>query len=164
MPLDLEALAAEYNSLSDDLFRSRAKLELLGKALYQTKLTATLSYDAGRVWPLGKVTLVVDGQPVFSADAPNASNDALPMYDGFVAPGRHKVALHVDCTSVGGGNLTYGAEGQFTVETVTDKTTQIRFTVDENGDGPQHLDQKKSGTFDVKVRADVKQLDKGKDR
>jgi len=46
--IDLEALAGEYHALRDELFRSRAKAEMVGKQLYKTRMVATFQYKAQR--------------------------------------------------------------------------------------------------------------------
>ena len=61
--------------------------------------------------------------------------------------------LGVECGAA--ANQSYAAEGTFTVETTTGKETRVQLSVDESGDGPQYLARKKTGTFDVRVRADV---------
>jgi hypothetical protein len=153
--LDLEALSSEYQQLRDDLFRARAKAEMVGKTLYKTRLVATFQYKAQRAWPLKKVTLKLDDQPVADQDAPNASDDPVKIFEGFVAPGRHKVSLRVECGATGDPNQSYTAEGSFIVEAVDGKQSRVKLSVDEVGDGPQSMAKKKEGTFDVRVRGDV---------
>lgn len=157
--VDLESLNAEYNQLRDELFRSRAKAHLLGDALFKTKVVATFQYKAQRAWPLKKVTLKIDDQPVFSADAPSTT-DPLKLYDGFAAPGRHTLSVRVDCGAVGEDRVAYGAEGTFLVDVPENKQTNVAFVVDESGDGPKKLAEKHEGTFDVRVKADVETVER----
>src|SRR5262249_50540408 len=151
-------LAAEYNQLRDELFRSRAKARLLGDALFKTKVAATLQYKAGRAWPLKKVTLKIDEQPVFSADAP-AAGDPIKLYDGFASPGRHTLTVHVDVGAVGEDRVAYGAEGTFVIDVPERKETRVLFVVDETGDGPEKLAKRREGIFDVRVKADVEPVE-----
>jgi hypothetical protein len=156
--LDLDQLSNEYNQLRDELFRSRAKARLIGDALFKTKVNATLQYKAARAWPLKKVTLRIDEQPVFSADAPSP-NDPIKLYDGFAAPGRHTLTVRVECGAVGEDRVGYGAEGTFVIDVPEHKETRVVFVVDESGDGPQKLAKKREGTFDVRVRADIEPVE-----
>jgi hypothetical protein len=156
--VDLEAIASEYHALRDELFRSRTKAEMLGTALFKTRLVATFQYKAQRAWPIKKVSLRLDEQPVADKDAPDAVNDPIRLFEGFVAPGRHKIALRVECGAAGDPHVAYAAEGDFVVEAVDGKQARVRLSVDETGDGPQSIAKKKEGTFDVRVRADVDQL------
>ena len=159
--VDLDALNNEYNQLRDELFRSRAKAHLLGDALFKTKIVATFQYKAQRAWPIKKVTLKIDDQPVFTADSP-ATQDPLKLYDGFAAPGRHTLAVRVECGATGEDRVAYGAEGVFVVDVAENKQSNVGFVVDETGDGPTKLAKKKEGTFDVRVRADVETVERTK--
>ena len=159
--VDLDALNREYNQLRDDLFRSRAKAHLLGDALFKTKIVATFQYKAQRAWPIKKVTLKIDDQPVFTADSPS-TQDPLKLYDGFAAPGKHTLAVRVDCGATGEDRVAYGAEGTFVVDVAENKQSNIAFVVDETGDGPQKIAKKREGTFDVRVRAELETVERTK--
>jgi hypothetical protein len=159
--VDLDALNREYNQLRDDLFRSRAKAHLLGDALFKTKIVATFQYKAQRAWPIKKVTLKIDDQPVFTADSP-ATQDPLKLYDGFAAPGKHTLAVRVECGATGEDRVAYGAEGTFVVDVAENKQSNVAFVVDETGDGPTKIAKKREGTFDVRVRADLETVERQK--
>jgi len=159
--VDLDALNREYNQLRDDLFRSRAKAHLLGDALFKTKIVATFQYKAQRAWPIKKVTLKIDDQPVFTADSPS-TQDPLKLYDGFAAPGRHTLSVRVDCGATGEDRVAYGAEGTFVVDVAENKQSNVAFVVDETGDGPEKIAKKREGTFDVRVRADLETVERTK--
>lgn len=159
--VDLDALNREYNQLRDDLFRSRAKAHLLGDALFKTKIVATFQYKAQRAWPIKKVTLKIDDQPVFTVDSP-ATQDPLKLYDGFAAPGQHTLAVRVECGATGEDRVGYGTEGTFIIDVAENKQTNVAFVVDESGDGPQKIAKKREGTFDVRVRADLETVERTK--
>jgi len=159
--VDLDALNAEYNGLRDELFRARAKSHLLGDALFKTKIVATFMYKAQRAWPIKKVTLKIDDQPVFTADSPS-TQDPLKLYDGFAAPGKHTLAVRVECGATGEERVAYGAEGTFVVDVAENKQSNVNFTVDETGDGPTKLAKKREGSFDVRVKADLETVERQK--
>ncbi|MDB4967312.1 MAG: hypothetical protein JWN44_3001 [Myxococcales bacterium] len=159
--VDLDGLNREYNALRDELFRSRAKAHLLGDAMFKTKIVAQFQYKAQRAWPIKKVTLKIDDQPVFTADSPS-TNDPLKLYDGFAAPGKHTLSLRVECGATGEERVAYGAEGVFVVDVAENKQTNVGFVVDESGDGPAKLAKKREGTFDVRVRADLETVERQK--
>ncbi len=159
--IDLDALNNEYNQLRDELFRSRAKAHLIGDALFKTKIVATFQYKAQRAWPIKKVTLKIDDQPVFTADSP-ATQDPLKLYDGFAAPGKHTLAVRVECGATGEERVAYDAEGSFTIDVAENKQSNVAFVVDETGDGPTKIANKREGTFDVRVRADVETVERTK--
>jgi hypothetical protein len=155
--IDLDGLNAEYNALRDELFRTRAKVELLGAALYKTKLAVSFVYKAQRAWPLKKVTLRLDDQPVAVVDSPNAS-DPLKLYEGFAAPGRHTLTVRVEANAQGESRLAYATESALQFDIEDGKLAKVELTADESGDGPQPLARKKEGTFDVRLVARVKSV------
>jgi len=155
--VDLDSLNAEYQALRDELFRSRAKVEMLGAQLYKTRLLATFQYKAQRAWPIKKVTLRLDDQPVYGADAPQAE-EPIKIYEGFAAPGRHSVTLRVECGAQGDSRLSYSTEGTFVFDVDDNRQSRVELTVDESGDGPQPIAKKKEGVFDVQVKAKIKNL------
>lgn len=159
--VDLDQLNAEYNQLRDELFRARAKSHLLGDALFKTKIVATFQYKAQRAWPIKKVTLKIDDQPVFTADSPS-TQDPLKLYDGFAAPGKHTLSVRVECGATGEDRVAYGAEGTFVVDVAENKQSNVAFVVDETGDGPAKIAKKREGTFDVRVRADLETTERTK--
>jgi hypothetical protein len=155
---DLDALNAEYHALRDELFRSRAKAELLGTSLFKTKLLTTFQYKAQRAWPLKKVSLKLDDQPVYAQDSP-AAEDPAKLYEGFLAPGRHALQVRVECGATGDSRLGYATENTFTFDVADGKQAKVELVVDETGDGPQPLVKKKAGEFDVRIRARVRSLE-----
>jgi hypothetical protein len=159
--IDLESLNTEYLAIRDELFRSRAKVELLGAALFKTRMVANFQYKAQRAWPLKRVTLRLDDQPVYAADAPTA-DEPIKIYEGFTAPGRHTLAIRVECGATGESRLGYTTESSFTFDAADGRLAKVGFVVDEVGDGPQKLAKKKAGELDVRVRAEVESLERDK--
>jgi hypothetical protein len=157
--VDLDSLNAEYQAIRDELFRSRAKVELLGAALYKTRLVTTFQYKAQRAWPLKKVTLKLDDQPVYSADAP-AADEPIKIFEGFAAPGRHALKLSVECGAQGESRLAYSTENTFVFDVADGRQAKVELSVDEDGDGPQALAKRQEGTFDLRVKAKVRNLAK----
>lgn len=155
--VDLEALAGEYHALRDELFKSRAKVEMLGAALYKTRMVTMFQYKAQRAWPLKKVMLRLDDQPVYSADAPQA-DEPIKLWEGFAAAGRHAVTVRVECGAQGDSRLSYSAESTFVFDIDDNRRSKIELTVDESGDGPQPIAKKKEGVFDVQIKAKVRNL------
>jgi hypothetical protein len=155
--IDLDALNAEYQSLRDELFRSRAKVEMLGAALFQTRLVTTFQYKAQRAWPLRKVTLKLDEQPVYTADAPNAE-EPTKLFEGAIAPGRHTLQVRVECGATGEAAFGYATEDSFVFEAGDGRQAKVEITVDETGDGPTPLAKKKEGDIDLRMRARVRNL------
>jgi hypothetical protein len=153
--VDLEGLVNEYTAIRDELFRSRAKAAVLGEALLKTHLVVMFRYEAGRAWPLKKVSLKLDERPVYAGESSTGA-EYQKIFETVAAPGRHVLSVRAEAGGVGEERITYAAEGSFGFDLADDKTTKVELTVDESGSGPGTISKKKSGTFDLRVRADIK--------
>jgi hypothetical protein len=151
---DLEALRAEYDAIRDELFRSRARIGVIGQAAFKTKLLVEIDYKAQRDWPLKHVALLLDDKQVYAEENPQAGKP-LRAYESFAGAGRH--VLSVQLEAVGPDNrVGFGTTGVFFVDVTEGKTVHVVVTADETGDGPSSLAKKHAGSYDVRLRADVK--------
>lgn len=155
--VDLDALVNEYGAIRDELFRSRAKAAVLAEALFKTKIEVSFRYEAGRAWPLKKVSLRLDERPVYSADQAGGS-EPQKIFETVAAPGRHVLTARVEASGVGEDRVTYATEDSFGFEIADDKITRVELTVDENGSGAAPFAKKKEGSFDLRIKADVKSV------
>ena len=155
--VDVDALVTEYGAIRDELFRSRAKASVVGEALLKTKLEVTFRYEAGRAWPLRKVTLRLDDRPVYGAESVNGT-DALKVFETVAAAGQHVITARVEAVGTGEDRISYTTESSFGIDLADGKLTRVELSVDENGSGPASLAKKREGSFDVRVRANVKSL------
>ena len=154
---DLESLRIEYEAIRDELFRSRARLGLVGEAMFKTRLVVDVVYQAQREWPLARLTVKLDDKEVFAEPTPAGTAKGLPLrvFEGFAAAGKHLIAVSIESGS-GDGRVGFAATGAFQLEVTDGKQTRVTVTADESGDGPRRLAERRAGTFDIRLRADVK--------
>ena len=155
--VELDSLVAEYGAIRDELFRSRAKAAVLGEALLKTQLVIAFRYEAGRAWPLRKITLRLDDRPVYSAESVTG-NDMQKVFETVAASGRHVITARVEATGAGEERISYATENSFGFDAADGKITRVELSVDETGSGPAALAKKKEGSFDVRVKANVKSI------
>jgi hypothetical protein len=155
--VELDGLVTEYSAIRDELFRSRAKAAVLGEALFKTKLEVNFKYAAGRAWPLKKVSLRLDERPVYSGESANGDTPQ-KIFETVAAPGRHVLTARVEASGVGEDRVSYATEDSFGFEIADDKVTRVDLTVDETGSGAGPFEKKKEGTFDLRIKANVKSL------
>ncbi|MEO6952731.1 MAG: hypothetical protein ABI321_13050 [Polyangia bacterium] len=153
--VDVDALVTEYSAIRDELFRSRAKTAVIGEALLKTKLEVTFKYEAGRAWPLRKVTLRLDDRPVYAAESVNGT-DAQKVFETVAAAGQHVITARVEAVGTGEDRITYTTESSFGIDLADGKLTRVELAVDETGSGPASLAKKHEGSFDVRWKANVK--------
>ncbi len=155
--VDVDALVTEYGAIRDELFRSRAKAAVVGEALLKTRLEVTFKYEAGRAWPLRKVTLRLDDRPVYGAESVTGT-DALKVFETVAAAGQHVLTARVEAVGTGEERISYAAESSFGIDLADGKLTRVELAFDENGSGPAPLAKKREGSFDVRIKANVKSL------
>lgn len=156
--IDLAAIAAESQALRDELEKARAKVELVGSALYKTKIAINFRYGPGRVWPLKKAIVKIDDYPLYTGDSGGDGREAR-LHEGFVTPGRHSLTVRFESAAVGTDRIGLSGEQTFVVDLKEGKLSQLNVAIDEEGDGPQSLAKKQAGTFDVRMKLKVKQVD-----
>ena len=118
------------------------------------RLVVDIDYKAQRDWPLKRLVLQLDDKQVYAEDNPQVQK-AVRAYDGFAGAGRHVLAVAVE--SAGPDNrVGFGATAVFFVDRAEGKASHVQVTADEVGDGPGPLAKKKQGTYDLRLRADVK--------
>jgi hypothetical protein len=155
--VELDSLVTEYSAIRDELFRSRAKAAVLGEALFKTKLEVSFKYAASRAWPLKKVSLRLDERPVYSGETANGDTPQ-KIFETVAAPGRHVLTARIEASGVGEDRVSYTTEDSFGFEIADDKITRVDLTVDETGSGAGPFAKKKEGTFDLRIKANVKSL------
>src|SRR5262245_33157760 len=121
-------------------------------------MVVTFRYEAGRAWPLKKLTLRLDDRPVFTADSVNGS-EPQKVFETVAAPGRHVLTARVEAAGTGEDRITYTTENSFGIDLADGKLTRVELTIDESGSGPGPLAKRKAGSFDVQVKANVKSLE-----
>jgi hypothetical protein len=153
---DVEALRTEYDAIRDELFRSRARIGVVGEAVFKNKLIVDVIYKAQRDWPLKRLVVQLDDKQVFAQDNPTMGNTTgIHAYDSFAGVGRHVLAVQVES---GGpeARAGFGATGVFLIDVGDGKTTHVFVTADESGDGPGPIVKNHVGAYDVRLKANVK--------
>ncbi len=153
---DIEALRTEYDAIRDELFRSRARIGVVGEAVFKNKLKVDVVYKPQRDWPLKRLVVQLDDKQVFAQDNPVMGNTTgIHAYDSFAGVGRHVLAVEVES---GGpeARAGFGATGVFLIDVGDGKTTHVFITADESGDGPGPIVKNHVGDYDVRLRSAVK--------
>src|SRR5437868_6518951 len=92
----IDDLRKEYQAIRENLFRSRARAAAVGDALYSSKLQIYLRFDAARFYQVKRATIRLDGANLFDDTAGGIATDDAPRFEGFVAPGKHVIAIRVE--------------------------------------------------------------------
>ena len=155
--LDIDALRQEYLRLRDELFRSRARAAAVASALYSTRLRVHLDYESARFYAVTRATIRLDGANVFDDTGSAVGTDKAPRFEGYVAPGRHRLSIRIEATGKDDERFTSVIDNTFTIQAPAGKDVVIRARAKDGGDIPYAWEKKQRGTYglhlDVAVEA-----------
>jgi hypothetical protein len=139
--LDLAKLRAEYDRLRDELFRARARAELVEEGIYASKLGATLRWKGAPDFILHRAEIRLDGNAIWDSGEKPLVDELVKVSERPIKPGPHTVTVKIEVRPGKKGekehaDLGYESEQTFVVQVPDAKTTTVAFTADDNGDLP----------------------------
>jgi hypothetical protein len=152
---DVAALRKEYLRLRDQLFRSRARAAAVGDALYSTRLSIHLTYATGRHYAVSRASIRLDGANVYDDIDGTIATDDAPRFDGFVAPGRHVLAVHIEAAGKDDDRFTSIIANTFSIQAPAGKAVSVRLVAADRGDIPYAWQKRERGSYELRLRADV---------
>jgi len=152
---DIDALRKEYMRLRDKLFRSRARAAAVGDAMYTTKLTVLLRWDAGRFYSVSRATVRLDGSNVYDDVQGSIATDQAPRFEGFVAPGRHVISVRIEAEGKEDDRFASTIENTFTIQAPAGKAIVVDVTAKDSGDIPYKWEKKGKGSYKLHLDANV---------
>ena len=158
---DVDALRRQYLALRDQLFRSRARAAAVASTLYSSKLRIHLDHGSARHYTINRATVRLDGASVFDDAGGVIGQDKAARFEGFVAPGRHVIAVRVEATGKDDQRFTTTLESSFVVEAPAGKDLIVRCTARDSGDIAYAWQRSEKGTY--KLGLDVAVETRGRD-
>jgi hypothetical protein len=142
-PIDLAKLRAEYDRLRDELFRARARAELVEEGIYASKLGATLRWKGAPDFILHRAEIRLDGNVVWDSGEKPLVDELIKVSERPIKPGTHTVTVKMEVRPGKKGekshaDLGYESEQTFVVEVPETGTTTVALTADDDGDLPEY--------------------------
>lgn len=142
-PIDLAKLRAEYDRLRDELFRARARAELVEEGIYASKLAATLRWKGAPDFILHRAEIRLDGNAIWDSGEKPLVDELIKVSERPIKPGTHTVTVKIEVRPGKRGekehaDLGYESEQTFVVEVPETGTTTAAFTADDDGDLPDY--------------------------
>ncbi len=153
---DVDALRQEYLKLRDELFQSRARAAAVASAVFSSKVTIQLAYTAGRFYAVDRASIRLDGASVYDDTEGAITEDDATRFEGWIAPGRHVVAIRVEATGKDDQRFSSATEATFVVEAVAGKDLLITARAKDGGDIPYEWSRGEHGSYQLLISADVK--------
>ena len=141
--IDLAKLRAEYDWLRDELFRARARAELVEEGIYASKLGATLRWKGAPDFVLHRAEIRLDGNAIWDSGEKPLVDELIKVSERAIKPGPHTVTVKMEVRPGKKGekehaDLGYESEHTFVVEVPDAKTTIVALTADDDGDLPEY--------------------------
>ncbi|MCG5055023.1 MAG: hypothetical protein KA712_18825 [Myxococcales bacterium] len=136
--LSAEALRARYDQLRDDVFRARARREVVEKVLFSTKVSLSLTWEANRHYVLEKAEVRLDGTRLWDASLRPVTEAPITLAERPVAPGAHVLSVRLEVRSRDQAALGYVSEQSFALSLPEGKATKVGISVDEEGSLPSY--------------------------
>ena len=139
--VDLAKLRAEYDRLRDELFRARARAELVEEGIYASKLGATLRWKGAPDFILHRAEIRLDGNAIWDSGEKPLVDELIKVSERPIKPGPHTVTVKLEVRPGKKGekehaDLGYQSEQTFVVQVPDARTTTVAFTADDDGDLP----------------------------
>jgi hypothetical protein len=153
---DVDALRQEYLSLRDELFKSRARANAVASQLYSTRVQIKMTWTSGRYYGVSKASIRLDGATVFEDDKGAIASDDGVRFDGYVAPGKHLVAFHVEAAGKDDDAFTEATDSQVAVQAVAGKDLMISAKARDSGDIAYAWKKSEHGSYGLGLDVGVK--------
>jgi len=139
--IDLAKLRAEYDRLRDELFRSRARAELVEEGIYASRLSATLRWKGAPDFILRRAEIRLDGNSIWDSGEKPLVDELIKVSERPAKPGPHTLTVRIEVRPGKKGDkesadLGYESEQTFVVNVPDGLRTSVSITGDDDGDLP----------------------------
>ncbi|ACY16458.1 hypothetical protein [Haliangium ochraceum] len=153
--LDIDALRQEYLRLRDELFRSRARAAAVASALYSTQLRVFLDYESARFFTITRSAVRIDGAKVFEDSSGAIGADRAVRFEGFVAPGSHRVAVRIEAIGKDDERFSSTVDNEFAIEAPPGSDVIVRIRARDAGDIAYAWEKKQRGSYKLELDIQV---------
>jgi hypothetical protein len=154
---EVSGLQTELSSLMDELVQARTRAALLGKTLFKTVTRVYLQNLAGDDAALSKVSLKLDGAPIFRGDsAILRGDDSRQVFEGFIAPGPHVLTAEIEVSSRSDAAYGYSLRESYKFQALRDKRNELSLILHDDSDVASEFPDDQDGEYDVRMRIRVR--------
>ena len=155
-PANVDELRRRYLELRDKLFRSRARAATVSSALYSTRIQISLDYKSARQYTVTRATVRLDGANVFDDSEGKIGEDKALRFEGYVAPGRHRLSIRIEAIAKDDDRFTTATESTFVVVAPKDRDLIVNARAEDDGNIAYNWQRKTSGSYRLHLDVDVK--------
>ncbi len=152
-PPDLTPLRDELAALMDEPVQTRARVAVLGRLLFETKVRIRVQNRAGDSF-LEALSLRLDGAPVFVMEG-RIDEEGSQVFEGFAAPGPHEITVESEQRARANSDYRYLQSDRYRFEVLQGQLTDIVIILDEDSDIAEDFEDDGEGEYDVRTRVRV---------
>ncbi|MGD8860378.1 MAG: hypothetical protein PVI30_10220 [Myxococcales bacterium] len=159
---EVEALEKELAAVMDALVQARARVSMLGKALFETRVRVMVRDLAIPDQTATRLVIALDGAPVYRGDGTSLPADpAHPVYEGFVAPGEHALTLELEHRGRDDERFRYTLRDTYHFEALREHRTDLLLVIDDDSDMAEDFEDDREGEYEVDSRLEVRAVPSG---
>lgn len=155
-PADDSTLQQDLAQVMDDLVQARARVAVLGKSLFKTRVRVKLDNRAAPDQIAVRVALWLDGAPIWTGDGAAVRGPERPLFDGFAAPGPHSLTIEVEQRARQDEAYRYTLRESYRFMVVREKRTDLMLVLDDDSDMAEEFPDDQAGEYDVRTRLKVR--------
>ncbi|MFI5308814.1 MAG: hypothetical protein ACHQ53_15765, partial [Polyangiales bacterium] len=149
---ELASLHQDLAQVMDDLVQARARVAVLGKALFKTRVRLKIDDRTQKEQSAVRVLLWLDGAPIWSGDGSGTRDPNRVLFDGFAAPGPHVLTLEIEQRARRDEAYRYTLHESYRFLVVREKRTDLRLRLDDDSDMADDFPSDAEGEYDVRTR------------
>jgi hypothetical protein len=153
---ELASLQQDMAQVMDDLVQARARVAVLGKALFKTRVRVKLDNRAAPDQTAVRLGLWLDGAPIWSGDGSALRDAERALFDGFAAPGAHLLTVEVEQRARQDEAFRYTLHESYRFMVVAEKRTDLKLVLDDDSDMAEDFPDDHEGEYDVRTRLQVR--------
>ena len=141
--IDLVKLRAEDDRLRVELFRARARAQLVEEGVYTSKLGAVVRWKGAPDFILRRAEVRLDGDSIWDSGEKPLVDELIKVSERPIKPGTHTIALRLEVrpgkrAKAEDAELGYSSEHTFVIKVPDNKRTTVELTADDDGDLPEY--------------------------
>jgi hypothetical protein len=141
--IDLAKLRADYDKLRDELYRARARAELVEEGIYASKLSAKLRWKGAPDFVLRRAEMRLDGNSIWDSGEKPLVDERISVAERPIKPGMHSFTVRLEVrpgkkAEKEKQDLGYSTEQTFVINVPDNRRTTVEITADDDGDLPEY--------------------------
>jgi hypothetical protein len=142
-PVDLARLRAEYDRLRDELYRARARAQLVEEGVWNARLGAVVRWKGAPDFILRRAEVRLDGDSIWDSGEKPLVDELIKVSDRPIKPGTHAITLRLEVrpgkrAKAEDAEMGYSSEHTFVIKVPDAKQTTVELTADDDGDLPEY--------------------------